>query len=324
VTDSLTVRRAGVDDVPGIVHLARRALGWTDADARFLEWKHLENPFGVSPMWIALDGARVVGFRTFLLWQFQRGDRVVRAARAVDTATDPDYQGQGIFTRLTLEAVDALPDEGVELIFNTPNDRSRPGYLKMGWREVGRLPVAVLPASLRFPVVVAGARQAAGRWPEVSAAGEAAAEVLGEAEAFGRLLSSQPAAEGLSTRRSPEMLAWRYGLGDLGYRIVLAGSTVDAGCVIFRNRRRGSAVEAVVCDVLVPGAEESVARHLLRALARHAGADYLLRIDERRVTREPFVRLPRVGPVLTCRSLDAVEPPGAAAWALTMGDVELF
>ena len=33
---------------------------------RFVDWKHRRNPFGVSPAWVAVDGSRVVGFRTFL------------------------------------------------------------------------------------------------------------------------------------------------------------------------------------------------------------------------------------------------------------------
>ena len=103
MTNDLVVRRAAAADFSGVLALARRALGWTDDDARFLDWKHLENPFGASLMWVALDGERIVGFRAFLRWEFNTPEgRTVIAARAVDTATDPDYQGRGIFTRLTL------------------------------------------------------------------------------------------------------------------------------------------------------------------------------------------------------------------------------
>ena len=109
MVDGIVTRRASRDDFPAVLELLRRALGWVDDDARFLEWKHLQNPFGESPMWVALAGARVVGFRAFLRWELVGPDgRVRHAARAVDTATDPDFEGRGIFTRLTLEALDAL------------------------------------------------------------------------------------------------------------------------------------------------------------------------------------------------------------------------
>ncbi len=322
---TVTTRPATADDFPAVLALARRALGWTDDDARFLEWKHLENPFGVSPMWVALDGERVVGFRSFMRWEFVApGGAIVHATRAVDTATDPDYQGRGIFTRLTTAAIEQLPAHGVALIFNTPNEKSLPGYLKMGWREVGRLAVAVMPTSVRFPVVVATARRPAGRWPIVTTAGDDPGDVFAAGDGIDDLLGRLPAAPGLATRRTREFLAWRYGHEGLGYRVVLHGASADAGLAVFRCRRRGRAVEVVLCDVLVPGGDHRVGRSLVRRVAKLAGGDYLIRVDRRPVTRDPFVRLPHVGPVLACRPLDASPAPGLAAWVLTMGDVELF
>jgi GNAT superfamily N-acetyltransferase len=327
--DGLIVRRADDADFPGILELARRALGWTDDDAAFLRWKHLENPFGASPMWVALDGPRIVGFRTFLRWEFTAptGARV-HAARAVDTATDPEYQGRGIFTRLTMDAVERLPDDGVQLIFNTPNGKSLPGYLKMGWHEVGRLGVSVKPTSVRFPLVIGTARGPAGRWPLPTDDGEVPADALADATAVQALLDTQPLPCGLATSRSAGYLRWRYGYPPLGYRVLLRGATADAGLAVFRRRRRGRAVEGVLCDLVVPDGDARAANELLRRVTRAAEADYLLRLDRQIVTRGPFVRLPMVGPVFACRPLGASTvpglAPGLAGWALTMGDVELF
>src|SRR4029079_3500391 len=101
-------------------------------------WKHVDNAFGRSPMWVACDGERIAGFRAFMRWEFEGAGEVKRAVRTVDTATHPDYQGQGIFTKLTLAGLEELAAEGVDFVFNTPNDKSRPGYLKMGWHVLGR------------------------------------------------------------------------------------------------------------------------------------------------------------------------------------------
>jgi len=65
-------------------------------------------------MWVACDGERVVAFRTFMRWEFQRGDQVFRCVRAVDTATHPDYQGRGLFSQLTRSALPELAADGVE------------------------------------------------------------------------------------------------------------------------------------------------------------------------------------------------------------------
>ncbi len=325
MSSDLDVRRATADDLPAVLVLLRRALGWTDDDTRFLEWKHLENPNGSSPMWIALDGARVVGFRAFLRWELVTpSGRLRRAARAVDTATDPDYQGRGVFTRLTGDALDALRDDGVDLVFNTPNANSLPGYRRLGWRELGRLPTAVRPTRLRFLAVVGTARRAASRAPVRTDGGVPAAAGLADRDAVRRLLETCAPPAGLTTRRTPEYLAWRYGWEELGYRLLLHGPTIGEGFLVYRHRRRGRAVEGVVAEVVVPEGDRRVARTLLSRLARARDVDYLVRIQEPRVTRDAFVRLPQVGPVLVCRSLADVRVPDLSGWALGMGDVELL
>jgi GNAT superfamily N-acetyltransferase len=90
----------------------------------------------------------------WLRWRFVATGRRWDAVRAVDTATHPEYQGRGIFRRLTTSSLDAAARGGRRHVFNTPNEQSRPGYLKMGWEEVGKLPSAV---RFRSPVAAASA-----------------------------------------------------------------------------------------------------------------------------------------------------------------------
>jgi hypothetical protein len=254
--------------------------------------------------------------------------RVVRAARAVDTATDPDLRRQGLFRSLTLDALESLRADGTRLVWNTPNAASLSGYLTMGWQEIGRLPVAVLPASARFPLVVATARRAAGRDAVATSFGRAAWDVLGGSTEVDALVVARPApVAGLTTRTTQDFLAWRYNNPALGYRVLLAGATPASGLVVFRLRRRGRAIEAVLCDQLVP--DSATGDDLVRSLARGTPADYVIRIPDG-VTRGRFIRLPRTGPVLACRVLDGPDgleelvPPALGEWALTMGDVELL
>ena len=166
----IEVRPAVGADRPAVLALLADSLGW-DRDevfAAFFEWKHVQNPFGPSPAWVAVTGNRVVGFRTFLRWRFEHPDGRTRSAvRAVDTATAPDQQGRGIFRRLTMTAVDELRAEGVDFVFNTPNVQSRPGYLRMGWSTVGRMPlvarVAGISSLLRMRAVACARGTVAGR-----------------------------------------------------------------------------------------------------------------------------------------------------------------
>jgi hypothetical protein len=86
-------------------------------------------------------------------WQFLYEGRLLPAFRAVDTVTDPEYRGKGIFRLLTLQLIEELKtSEPPSFIFNTPNKMSRPGYLKMGWQVLGRAPVYArwVPLAGRF------------------------------------------------------------------------------------------------------------------------------------------------------------------------------
>jgi hypothetical protein len=323
--DGIQIRQASVADLDAIVKLARTSLGWNaDNDALFFRWKHFENPFGESPMWTASSNDRIVGFRTFLRWEFQGPDgRSLRAVRAVDTATDPDFQGRGIFRRLTLHGIEELSHEGVRAVFNTPNSKSLPGYLKMGWHVVGRPHVVVKPRSITSLGRLAGARTSAARQPIEVAAGVAPGDAFQDEVSVATLLSRLSPRTGLATVYSRDYLSWRYGFAPLGYRVVLSSDSPADGLAVFRLRRRGSAVEATVCEVLIPDGRSGVEQRLMKRIASIREADYLLRID-RRPWAHRFIRLPKVGPVLTFRSLDGSPVPTMDGFSLTMGDLELF
>jgi GNAT superfamily N-acetyltransferase len=339
----LDTRPATDGDQPAVLALLQASLGWVPDDAyeRFFVWKHRRSPFGPSPAWVATDpadGDRVVGFRTFMRWEFTRDGAPVRAVRAVDTATHPDYQGRGVFTALTRAALDDLRADGVAFVFNTPNDKSRPGYLKMGWQLVGRLPVAARPRSPASLVRVARARTAADKWSAETDAGVPAAEALGDREAVARWLKSADTAPTaatpgvLRTRRTPEYLAWRYGFEPLRYRALPVGAGTDTeagggdrdGLVIFRLRRRGQALEAAVCEELFPP-DARLRQRALREVVRTTGADHAVLIGDARPTHG-ILPVPGQGPTLVWRAVadDESAFPGPDRWSLSLGDVELF
>jgi hypothetical protein len=323
-SEAIEIRRATPDDLPAIVALAARSLGWSgDDDEPFLRWKHLENPAGPSPMWVALSEDRIVGFRTFMRWRFARGDVSIAAVRAVDTATDPEFQGRGIFSRLTLHGLEELQTDVASFVFNTPNDKSRPGYLKMGWHIAGRLPVRVMPTSTGSLVRLRGARASASRTVLSSSAGEAPTDVFSDTPSISRLLERLPEDLRITTQRTPQYLAWRYGFTPLQYRVVLRTSSPDDGLAVFHRRQRGEAVEATVCDVLVPAGARGAESSLMKSVVAAADADYLLRID-RRAYVPRFAPVPRIGPVLTLRSISGAATPTLRDLSLSMGDVELF
>jgi predicted N-acetyltransferase YhbS len=312
--DALTIRPATPDDRPGIIRLAVRALGWRgdERDRAFFAWKHDDNPFGASPAWVATEGGEIVGFRTFLRWEFARGADRLRMVRAVDTASDPDHQGKGIFRRLTLSAVADLTAEGYDAVFNTPNTQSRPGYLKMGWTELGRPALGAQPRGPLGALRMARSREAAEKWSEPSPVGQPAADAL-SGSGLESLLAMLPAPPGWATPRAAGYLRWRYGFQPLQYRAL----EVRGGLAIFRVRRRGPSREVALCEWLAPGPDRRALRRLV-----HAAGDYAVACGLG--VAHGLVPLPRLGPVVTWRPLARPGVADLRELAFGLGDLELF
>lgn len=145
----MTIREADSSDTKGIISVLKASLGESKLkkSEKIWNYKHIENPFGRSLVLVAEADNEIIGVRAFMRWEWQLNDEVFNAYRAVDTATHPAHQGKGIFKKLTSKALDLAKEQGCNLIFNTPNNKSLPGYLKMGWQKADRLKVQVLPGN---------------------------------------------------------------------------------------------------------------------------------------------------------------------------------
>lgn len=137
----MKIRQATRQDLPEIVNLLKRSLGEsrTPKSEEAWNWKHVQNPFGESLVHLAFEGETLVGVRAFMQWKWKE----YRVLRAVDTATHPEFWGRGIFRKLTEGLIEKATEEGFDFIFNTPNEKSMPGYLKMGWKKCYKIPVRV-------------------------------------------------------------------------------------------------------------------------------------------------------------------------------------
>ncbi len=345
--DDLEIRAATPADLPAVLDLLRVSMARGDDERfeRLFRWKHHENAFGPSPAWVATDAGRVVAVRYLMRWQWRRGADRLAAVRAVDTATHPEYQGRGLFTRLTRHALDELAGS-VDFVFNTPNDQSRPGYLKMGWQVVGRLRPAVMPCSLGGLTRAMRSRVPAEHWSAPTRAGIPAAEALADGAAIDSLLAAraqpsgraklsgrakpsgraQPSGRaersGLETVRDLAFLRWRYAAGPLEYRAIAAGG---GSLAIVRVRTRGTAREGVLAEVLAP--DRRSRSDLLQRVRKELDADYLLTLG----VGNRGIPMARQGPILTWRSIpaqrgiDTQDPaPALDQWHVTLGDIEVF
>lgn len=335
-------------DEEAVTELLRLSLGEDShgADPAVWRWKHVENVFGPSFTRLACgqDG-RVIGLRAFMQWRLQVGGRTLRAVRAVDTATHPDFRRMGVFAGLTKGLVEDVRQAGVDLVFNTPNQFSLPGYLKMGWQLVGTVqPLLLVLDRVRFFPRLMGYQMRYIR-PRAYSSQEYFSrpvphvrDILDSAKGVRRLLARSSEVEqgaALATPLSWEYLKWRYAAHPHipYYGFAVGDRDGPAACAIFRTNSRFGLKEVVLSEVLLSDRDEGLVRQLVRGLRQGLRADYLIAYSgegsflRRALRRCGFWPVPRWGMKLVARPLAPdlpVDPFRIENWALGLGDLELF
>jgi GNAT superfamily N-acetyltransferase len=306
----MTIRAALDSDVPAIVELLKLSLGESlmPKSEAFWRWKHIDNPFGKSSVLLAFDAEKLIGVRAFMRWEWKQGEIVYKAVRAVDTATHPAYQGKGIFSRLTLQLVERCKEQGVDFIFNTPNKKSMPGYLKMGWQKSGRLPVQLTYNLFRSKKSIQSGHE---EYQITDLPFEGTAAFTSNSQV-------------LHTNSSSDYFRWRYALNpNEKYFCLRATSAEPEYRAYFRLKPSRLGIELRVCDYcgsdIHPG---TMFRHTLKKVASEFGASFISIGSAPDVPG--FLKLP-MGPVVTVNYLsDKINNLNFQTWNPSLGDLEMF
>jgi N-acetylglutamate synthase-like GNAT family acetyltransferase len=305
----MIIRAATEQDISSIVELLKLSLGESlmPKSEAFWRWKHIDNPFGKSPVLVAEENHQLIGVRAFMRWEWKQGDKIYKAVRAVDTATHPQHQGKGIFKKLTLQLVEQCKSEGVDFIFNTPNTSSMPGYLKMGWSKVGKLPVHIRPRVA---------------WKSRASDFDREYAIEKHLRALKQEQITQYNKDEITTHCLPLFLEWRYAANP---NIKYYGVADEQGTslVIFRLKSTRFGAEFRICEQLVASeANPSCIKKLLQKAIQQSGSS--------RVTyslQQPLLWAPAfsMGPMVTTMPLSSrLKSLSFDFWKPTLGDMEVF
>lgn len=328
----MKIREVTSKDIPSIIELLKLSLGEgsTPKSAEYWQWKHVHNPFGSSPALLEEENGQLVGIRAFMRWSWIMDGHTYSALRAVDTATHPDYHGRGIFKKLTLQLMEDCRKSGDDFIFNTPNEQSRPGYLKMGWENIGRLPVRL---QLRHPLQIALRKVSLGQKSipvPILSDGLLAKNVLPHWKE--RLMWLPLVAENvLYTPKSYEYLEWRYAQCPVQNYYVIAG---EKYLLIFYPRVHPFGKELRIVELLIgaDGQEIKKMGKRFRALCKEMKIDFVSVapsnqvIAKRWLRKQAFLPAFQIGPILTLRPLkkNLEHLKNKRLWHYQIGDLELF
>lgn len=320
----MQIRNGTEGDIPVIVELLKSSLGegLIQKSERLWNWKHVENPHGASPVLVAEADGQVVGVRAFLRWQWVYKGQELQAIRAVDTATHPDYQGRGIFKRLTLQGLADAKENGISFVYNTPNESSKPGYLKMGWIEMGRM-------ALKLKINPFAYKQKA--IPEVPAQDWLKLDAL-----LPQLSNPIAKTEQMQTLLSPAYLEWRYKNNPLFDYYFL--SDYKSYVLFYRVKFHNFGQEMRIVDLLIDDRvfDKKARNQLTASFKEISNACFLTSASGRHFELTTGVYpsmswLPVLdkGPIVTLRNVSMQEEmfnelSRQQSWGYGLGDMELF
>jgi GNAT superfamily N-acetyltransferase len=321
--DEISIREATKTDSPEIVELLKIALGeGTEKSVENWHWKHYDNPFGKSKIYVATIGSEIVGVRAFMQWRWKEAstEKELKAVRAVDTAVSPNHRRKGIFLTLTNYALEKVRKENFDFIFNTPNDKSIGGYLKLGWVLNRKIPVNLLVNPLF--------------WLSSKKKLEQLSKDSMEFIEHGTLQFATPFAEAdLSCPFSKEYLQWRYLNNPLVPYKYLYSSGVF---LVYRLKKTKKITECRIVEVQLMDANAH--QHVKKVIAILAKR-YLVVSMVKGILKSKLllkngvlaVNLEREGPNMVTKNVTLPEKKyqmlldtHSPYWGFNLGDMELF
>ncbi len=309
------------------------------------QWKHVDNPFGHSLVLISESPeGRIAGLRAFMRWRFRSGEGLLNGFRPVDTATHPDFRRRGIFTKLTLQALEETRKSEAPVIFNTPNSMSVSGYLKMGWTQVGvAVPALKIRNYPRSAINLAG--HAIRKRLGMAVRSEATALPVPDSvlvknvvnDDFTDLIEQHDQCESslIRTDRSVEYLLWRYGNNPLYDYAAIAerqAGEVTAACIV--RPASGSTLKTLIFEeFLVSQPDEKSVKRLVDmafdVFKLEAGSAYAPPGSKMReaLSKAGFGRESRSRINYVCNPLEtAISPPPFefSNWSIGMSELEIL
>jgi GNAT superfamily N-acetyltransferase len=144
-------RRGDVADLMGLV--------WGERpDERELEWFYERNPVRPASVLLGEEDGKVVATVAISFQRMAIGGEEVEVGMPLRVATDPAYQGRGIFGKLQAANEERVAGMGVRLLLTVPNEASAPVFLeRLGWSPLPSIRVwarlKVLPSRPRSRLV---------------------------------------------------------------------------------------------------------------------------------------------------------------------------
>lgn len=120
---------------------------------RSLRWLYFDNPAGRTNIEVAVtpDESRIAAIVSLLPVMMKIGTTIIHSCQAIDTLTDTDYRGRGLFAKVGKTAIERSQAEGYACVWGFPNAAAAHGwYERLGWTKMDPVPFLFKPLLLNY------------------------------------------------------------------------------------------------------------------------------------------------------------------------------
>jgi GNAT superfamily N-acetyltransferase len=140
----------GKSDREGVRVLARICFPASDiAEPGYFTWQYDQNPSGPAYELITKKGSFVTGHCAAIPMRHKIGPDICKGSLGVNVMTHPEYRGRGIYVILQREVDSLCGKDHIQFNFGFSNEYSQRNCLRrLGYQEIGRFPLWMLPFDL--------------------------------------------------------------------------------------------------------------------------------------------------------------------------------
>lgn len=119
-----------------------------------LTWQYVRNPTGKLFVELALpvgDTSRAAAVYSVMPVFVRLNGQVLLGAQSLDTLTDAEFRGKGLFVKMAQNVFGKCEREGVAWVYGFPNASSAPGFFRrLGWTRLDPVPFLVRPLRANY------------------------------------------------------------------------------------------------------------------------------------------------------------------------------
>lgn len=136
--DGYEIRRYRSSDRESYLELYETV--YSPKSVEWFDWRYSTPLLDHVPIFVASVDGTVAAAEAFLPFRLRAGGETTVAIQPADAMVHPDHRRRGLFSGVTEAALSYYADHEPTHCFNFPTSAAKPALVRLGWREVGRVP----------------------------------------------------------------------------------------------------------------------------------------------------------------------------------------